>query len=189
MSKNCSSFYCHKVKTLSLCVIPMSNIREFAVKKFSEYLEKTHAVNIEKSIFNWSIRNVKTYSEIPAWENTFFKEQYKRKYMSILFNITNKDSHLAERIKKGEVKTKTIADLRPEELFPSGPISKTIEEHKIDYLKKEIASNSIVYKGIFNCEKCKSDKTTYYQLQTRSADEPMTTFVTCMNCGKKWKMN
>lgn len=23
--------------------------------------------------------------------------------------------------------------------------------------------------------------------QTRSADEPMTTFVTCTNCGNKWK--
>lgn len=30
-------------------------------------------------------------------------------------------------------------------------------------------------------------KTTYYQMQTRSADEPMTTFVTCVNCGNRWK--
>ena len=30
-------------------------------------------------------------------------------------------------------------------------------------------------------------KCTYYQLQTRSADEPMTTFVTCINCGNRWK--
>ena len=40
----------------------------------------------------------------------------------------------------------------------------------------------------FKCWKCKSKKCTYYQLQTRSADEPMTTFVTCINCGKRWKM-
>jgi len=167
----------------------MSNLRAFTVKKISETLDKTHASNIEKSIFNWSIRNVKMYNEVPAWENTFFKEQYKRKYMSILFNLNNKDTHLVERIKKGEVKTKTIADLRPEELFPSGPIAKTIEDHKVSELKKEIAANIVVYRGIFKCGKCKSDKTTYYQLQTRSADEPMTTFVTCMNCSKKWKMN
>lgn len=166
----------------------MSNLRAFVVGKISELIEKSYAANIEKSIFNWTIRSVKHYSGVPAWENKFFKEQYKRKYMAIMFNISNKDTHLIERITKGEVKTKSIADLSPDELFPSGPYAKTIEEHKISFLKKEIAASELVYRGIFTCGKCKSDKTTYYQLQTRSADEPMTTFVTCMNCTKKWKM-
>ena len=39
----------------------------------------------------------------------------------------------------------------------------------------------------FTCFKCKKSRCTYYQLQTRSADEPMTTFVTCINCGNRWK--
>lgn len=41
----------------------------------------------------------------------------------------------------------------------------------------------------FKCGKCHHRKTTYYQLQTRSADEPMTTFVTCVNCGHKWRVS
>ena len=39
----------------------------------------------------------------------------------------------------------------------------------------------------FHCSKCKKNLCTYYQLQTRSADEPMTTFVTCLSCGNNWK--
>lgn len=39
----------------------------------------------------------------------------------------------------------------------------------------------------FQCGKCKQRKCQYYQMQTRSADEPMTTFVTCVNCGNRWK--
>jgi DNA-directed RNA polymerase subunit M/transcription elongation factor TFIIS len=39
----------------------------------------------------------------------------------------------------------------------------------------------------FTCRKCNSNKCSYYQLQTRSADEPMTTFVTCIDCGNRWK--
>ena len=39
----------------------------------------------------------------------------------------------------------------------------------------------------FHCRKCKKNLCTYYQLQTRSADEPMTTFVTCLSCGNNWK--
>eukprot|EP00439_Symbiodinium_sp_Y106_P042252 s4841_g5.t1 len=31
------------------------------------------------------------------------------------------------------------------------------------------------------------NKTTYFQMQTRSSDEPMTTFVTCLTCGNRWK--
>ena len=39
----------------------------------------------------------------------------------------------------------------------------------------------------FKCYKCKKRLCTYYQLQTRSADEPMTTFITCLSCGNRWK--
>ena len=39
----------------------------------------------------------------------------------------------------------------------------------------------------FRCFKCKKSKCTYYQMQTRSADEPMTTFITCLLCGNNWK--
>ncbi|KIY66463.1 transcription elongation factor [Cylindrobasidium torrendii FP15055 ss-10] len=41
----------------------------------------------------------------------------------------------------------------------------------------------------FQCGRCKQRKCVYRQAQTRSADEPMTTFVTCTNCGHKWKFS
>ncbi len=41
--------------------------------------------------------------------------------------------------------------------------------------------------GEFTCSKCKGTKTTHYSMQTRSSDEPMTVFVCCLNCGKRWK--
>ena len=59
------------------------------------------------------------------------------------------------------------------------------------------ASGSIVHLGIgpivtasivLYCSRCKrKTKCDYYQMQTRSADEPMTTFITCLECDKKWK--
>ena len=39
----------------------------------------------------------------------------------------------------------------------------------------------------FTCSKCKSKKCTYYEMQTRSADEPATIFITCLDCGKNWR--
>ncbi|XP_058058171.1 transcription elongation factor S-II isoform X1 [Anopheles bellator] len=40
---------------------------------------------------------------------------------------------------------------------------------------------------LLKCGKCKKRNCTYNQLQTRSADEPMTTFVMCNECGHRWK--
>lgn len=41
--------------------------------------------------------------------------------------------------------------------------------------------------GEHKCSRCKGQKTSSYSLQTRSADEPMTVFVTCLTCGKRWR--
>lgn len=48
-----------------------------------------------------------------------------------------------------------------------------------------------VEEGLLPCRKCKGKKTTHYSFQMRSADEPMTTVVTCMNssCGYEYTIN
>lgn len=144
--------------------------------------------NVEKSIFNWSVKRCRYIGNVPSWENPIFKETYKRKAMTIIFNLKEPRSQLVTRVLSGEVKTKDIANLSPDKLWPTGPYATTMKEIEYRDLvrdnKKGIETN---VRGIFQCGKCKSWKTTYYQMQTRSADEPMTTFVNCVDCGKRWK--
>jgi transcription elongation factor S-II len=40
---------------------------------------------------------------------------------------------------------------------------------------------------MFKCSRCQKRQCTYYEMQTRSADEPMTQFIRCLNCGKQWR--
>jgi len=40
---------------------------------------------------------------------------------------------------------------------------------------------------MFRCTRCGKRQCTYYEMQTRSADEPMTQFIRCLNCSKQWK--
>ena len=76
----------------------------------------------------------------------------------------------------------------PDVLDPDGPwaAAKAKLKHK-EILIEQAKAKDQDYEGAFKCRKCGSKKTDYYQLQTRSADEPMTTYVTCNNCGLKWK--
>ena len=53
----------------------------------------------------------------------------------------------------------------------------------------QVAKNQGTETELFKCGKCGKRRTTYTQLQTRSADEPMTTFVLCLDCGNRWKVS
>ena len=78
-----------------------------------------------------------------------------------------------------------IASMSYQELFPEHwkqLLDEKFKREKVMYKEKEEAMTDQ-----FKCGRCKSRKCTYYELQTRSADEGMTTFITCINCGNRWK--
>ena len=64
--------------------------------------------------------------------------------------------------------------------------SKLIEQ-KIKRDKNKFENHVEASTDTFTCRKCKSNKCSYYALQTRSADEPMTIYVTCLSCDNRWK--
>jgi DNA-directed RNA polymerase subunit M/transcription elongation factor TFIIS len=171
----------------------MNTLRAHSISNFADIFGRpvTDSIpfNIEKSIYNWTIRKCKSASTTPSWENKVFKEMYKQKIISIAKNLKNEETTLKDRVLAGQVITRTIAQLTPAELFPTGPCAKSIHDQYIKQMNIDLAcgrlnANTI---GIFKCGRCKSNKTTYYEMQTRSADEPMTAFITCLACGKRWK--
>ena len=58
---------------------------------------------------------------------------------------------------------------------------------KIKRDKNKFEINVTAATDVFTCRKCKGNQCTYYQMQTRSADEPMTVYVSCCICGNRWK--
>jgi len=60
-------------------------------------------------------------------------------------------------------------------------------DRKMQYDASRYTDNLQAATDMYTCKKCRSKKCTYYEMQTRSADEPATVFVTCLDCGKRWR--
>ena len=162
--------------------------RETFKSKASDFLnlneENVIVLNIEKGIFNNAIQYCKEKGYPLKWSDTNFCKKYATDARRILANIsyTTNAPVLREKIKDGMIEPYDLVNMTREELNPE-----VWENLKTKTLNKVVVKQEAQEDGMFKCNKCKSMKTVYYQMQTRSADEPMTTYVTCTNCNFKWK--
>ena len=143
-------------------------LRDLVASKFG-------VADLEPAILNRCIADAQKWFVDIDWENSVFVEMYRSRAVS-LYRYKDKLS---------EMSVTEFADSSPVDLKPkrwAEMIAKIIEKEKAMYSKSSTAS-------IFmHCSSCKrKTKCDYYQMQTRSADEPMTTFVTCLECDKRWK--
>lgn len=160
------------------------NVRINLQKQFKEYeKDETFFLNLEKGIFNYAIKESTSKKIIKKWDNPFFVQLYVDRLRSIYMNLKNPT--FLEQIKTDEIAPQTIAFMTHQEMNPER-WSKLIQL-KMLRDKSKFTTNIEALTDMFTCKKCRSKKCTYYELQTRSADEPATIFVTCLDCGKHWK--
>jgi DNA-directed RNA polymerase subunit M/transcription elongation factor TFIIS len=140
--------------------------------------------NLEIGIYNFTIKESDQRSVVKKWDNPYFVLIYLDRFRSIFLNLKSKG--LIESLKSKKIKVESIAYATHQELQPTK--WKQLLEEKMERDKNKYDRKNDVNSN-FQCinKKCKSNNCTYYQLQTRSADEPMTTFVTCGDCGHRWK--
>ncbi len=158
--------------------------RKNIVQKLEGFLSINYSENLEKGIYNNSLETANRLNVIKKWDNPYFVQIYIDKLRSIYMNLQN-DSGLIEKINNKEFKSHELAFMTHQEMQPEKwesliQMKKIRDKNKYEPVLEASTDD-------FKCWKCKSKKCTYYQLQTRSADEPMTTFVTCLDCGNRWK--
>lgn len=123
---------------------------------------------LETAIYNYAIDYCEANNIEPSWENLMFKHVYVLKYIHIK-NIIKRNDDIRNKC-ADIIYCKKMPTLRFEEM--------TTDDEVFD---------DVIENGMFKCRYCGSRKTTYYSLQTRSADEPMTNFITCTSCNKRWR--
>jgi transcription elongation factor S-II len=156
---------------------------------FSKLLDEGTSKIIEESIYNYTKHMSKKRNILPLWSNDVFKKIYINKSISLYTNIDkssyiNNDS-LIDKINKKQINIENIAFMSFQELFPKHWKEMLDEKYKREKLMYEDKQEAMTDQ--FKCGRCKQRKCTYYELQTRSADEGMTIFITCITCGHRWR--
>ena len=167
--------------------ININDCRDRVRSKIFEILDDTPmSENMEKACLNACLRLGKEKRIICKWENKLFLMQYINKIKQVLFNIDPKNNrYIYDKLKNKEIKSYDVPFMTHQELCPT--IWEPIIKEKIKRDKGKYEINMEAATEEFTCYRCGKNKCTYYELQTRSADEPMTTYVSCLHCGNHWK--
>ncbi|KAM0455200.1 hypothetical protein ACHAO4_004076 [Trichoderma viride] len=115
---------------------------------------------------------------------------YKKKIRSLFTNLKNKSNReLGKQVMAGDISPEKFVNMTDEELKSEDQRKMEIELEKENMKKAQVPMAEKSISDSLECGKCKKKKVSYTQAQTRSADEPMTTFCECMNCGNRWKFS
>jgi transcription elongation factor S-II len=157
-----------------------ANIR----KKLSSFFKNDAcATNLEKGVYNWALKEAGNLRVVKKWDNPFFVIIYLDHLRSVYNNLKNEK--LVQMVHDGVIKAHKIAFMTHQEMRPD--VWETLIKAKTIRDTNKFEANLEASTDTFKCRKCFSKKCTYMQIQTRSADEPMTIFVTCLECGTRWK--
>lgn len=176
---------CPSVCLLAPCYLTGDSVRDKCVEMLSA------ALKAEDDYKDYGVNCDKMASEI---EDHIYQElkstdmKYRNRVRSRISNLKDpRNPSLRRNVLSGAISAGLIAKMTAEEMasdelreLRNAMTQEAIREH-------QMAKTGGTTTDLFQCSKCKKKNCTYNQVQTRSADEPMTTFVLCNECGNRWK--
>jgi len=163
-------------------------VYELAKNLFGSKVSQAEAVKLEAIVYKKAFEMADSEDIRKSWNLQAFRDIYFAIARRLIGNL-NPNSYIGnknlwERYITNELTLEEIAKQNYYELCP---------EHWQQMVDRQAKKEQIQLEGDFSratdkwvCHGCKQRKCTYYELQTRSSDEPMTIFIHCLNCGKRW---
>jgi DNA-directed RNA polymerase subunit M/transcription elongation factor TFIIS len=152
-------------------------------KLLEPHFKKKHLEKIEEGIYDYT----KQYCLNNSSDKLLAPSIYKDTRKNLIFNFESSNQTIG-KIKKEMDQNKfnpyNLAFLRPEELNEDNWIRimmrMSTTEERLNNLP------TVKWKPCFRCQ---CTQYSFYQLQTRSIDEPVTSFYICKECGKNYSIN
>lgn len=155
----------------------------------STLLSEEEIKNLEVAIFLSTLHAAEKRHISKVWTYPLFTQLYSSIARTVVGNLNPntyiQNKNLFKRFEDGELSLEEIASFGHTDLYPE--IWKDSLIRQFEREKRQLEGNRSMATDQFLCKGCKKRECTYYELQTRSADEPMTIFIQCLNCGKRWR--
>ena len=169
-------------------------VRGNFIKTFSRIFQdlfddNTKAITLENAMYCHVLQSAESKFIPKNWKSKAFAGLYKHASQQIFWNLHPQspilNKNLIRRIKEGEFPIENIVSMTSYELAPE----KWREMADRQFLREQkiLEGDKSRSTDQFKCHRCGKRECSFYELQTRSADEPMTQFITCLNCGKRWR--
>jgi DNA-directed RNA polymerase subunit M/transcription elongation factor TFIIS len=144
---------------------------------------------MEESCMEAAIDSCEELHISSLFSNVAFRNRYMVQCYRISSNIDakgctadiNPTTTLIDRIVNDSINPRQIATMSSYELLPEASQSIRTDVQRRSNVKFEPK-----HSRSYTCKKCKGQKTTFEERQTRSSDESSTTFIRCLDCGEKW---
>ncbi len=166
-----------------------SRVMDYMDTKLGQLLDPDQRRDLERGVYNAALEEAGRRGIRKHWENPDFVDVYKLTARRTMANLDPEgyigNSRLIKRLQEGEFPAHQVPYMSPRDLYP---------EHWRELADEQLKRENTMLEGsneegsdMFKCRRCGKSKTRYYEMQTRAADEPMTIFIRCLNCGKEWR--
>lgn len=114
--------------------------------------------------------------------------KYKNRVRSRVLNLKDtRNPELRRSVRLGLITPDRLAVMVADEMA-----SDELKNLRAKFTKESIDDHQMARTqgaktSLLTCGKCKKNNCSFSEMQTRSADEPMTTFAYCLECGNRWR--
>uniref|UniRef100_A0A6C0E7N8 TFIIS-type domain-containing protein n=1 Tax=viral metagenome TaxID=1070528 RepID=A0A6C0E7N8_9ZZZZ len=145
-------------------------------------------LDLERGIYNWTIKNGQNTGFLCLWDDRLFSGLYERKAISIYQNFSPKFNNqaLQRDLLNGKIDPYQVSFMSSDDLHPEHHLElreQLKKKEKVQFEKRKTIGSTQ-----YKCGKCGQRDVSIATAQTRSADEGITLFVSCNNCPNEWKM-
>lgn len=159
-------------------------------ERFQTHFTEGDLIGIERAVLTNAMADADVKFVVKHFDNTLFQVCYTSAMRRLVVNLDPAtyihNTHLLQKIKQKDLQIEHLATMSVMDYAPT--LYSGLHDRMLLREQQQLEGNKAMATDMFKCNRCGKRETTFYELQTRSADEPMTKFITCVNCGKRWRM-